>query len=73
MQRGQSSQKGRTWSLKYRAPILQKGEIVQLQVCKRFAQLDEKYESKRSVAPLASKFLAPAYTGILRRPTTRAR
>jgi hypothetical protein len=59
MQRGQIFKKGRSWSLRYRVPILENGEIVQLQVCKRVAPLDKKYESMRSIAPLALKFLAP--------------
>ena len=73
MQRGQISPKGRKWSLRYRVPILENGEIVQRLVCKRLAQLDQKNESKRSVAPLALKFLAPAYAGTLRRPASGAR
>ena len=73
MQRGQVLKKGRSWSMRYRVPIMENGEIVQLQVCKRLAQLDEKYESKRSVAPLALKFLAPVNAGTLRRPATGAK
>ena len=66
MQRGQIFKKGRSWSLRYREPILENGEIVPLQVCKRLPPLDKKYGSKRSVAPLALKFLAPVNAGTLR-------
>jgi len=66
MQRGQIFKKGRSWSMRYRVPIMENGEIVQLQVCKRLAPLDKKYELKRSVASLALKFLAPVNVGTLR-------
>jgi len=57
MERGQIFKKGRSWSLRYRVPILENGELVQLQVCKRLAPLDKKYKSKRPVAPFVLKFL----------------
>lgn len=57
MERGQILKKGRRWSLRYRVPILENGEIVQLQVCKRLAPLDKKYKSKCPVAPFVLKFL----------------
>ena len=71
MQRGQILKKGRRWSMRYRVPILENAAIVQLQVCKRLAPLDEKYESKRSVVPLALKFLAPANAGTLHAESTQ--
>ncbi len=60
MQRGQVFRKGRNWFLRCRELSLKNGVIVQAQVCKRLAPVDRKSRSKRVVAPLASKFLAPA-------------
>jgi integrase len=71
MQRGQIFKKGRSWFLRYREPILENGEIVQLQVCKRLAPFDKKYKSKRAVAPLALKFLAPVNAGTLHAESTQ--
>jgi len=71
MQSGQIFKKGRSWFLRYREPFLKNGEIVQLQVCKRLAPFDKKYGSKRSVAPLALKFLAPVNAGALHAESTQ--
>ncbi len=71
MQRGQIFKKGRSWFLRYREPVLENGAIVQLQVCKRLAPFDKKYRSKRAVAPLALKFLAPVNAGTLHAESTQ--
>ena len=71
MQLGQIFKKGRSWFLRYREPSLKSGEIVQLQVCKRLAPVDKKYRTKRSVAPLALKFLAPVNAGALHAESTQ--
>ena len=74
MQEGQIFRKGASWFVRFRELrlLLRSGKPGWRQVCKRLGPFDKKCGSRRAVAPLASKILAPVNAGTLR-PESRQR
>jgi hypothetical protein len=71
MRKGQIFRKGRSWFLRYREPVLENGRVTHEQRCKTLAPCDGAYRTKRAVAPLAQRLLAPINEGTFRPESTQ--
>lgn len=62
-QKGYIFKKDGSWFLRYRDNVIEDGQVVRKQQCKRLAAVCDRYRTKRDVQPLADEILSPINSG----------